>query len=43
MKVQDTPANCKLHAMLIFLPKVSAAMKYQVYTSGHGQEEGKGL
>lgn len=35
-------ANHKLHAMLIFLPKEHVAMKHQVHSSGHGQEEGKG-
>lgn len=36
------PANHKLRAMLIFLPKVGVAMKHQIYSGGHGQEEGKG-
>ena len=42
MKAQDVCANHKLHAMIIFLPKVSVAMKQQMHTGTHGQEEGEG-
>lgn len=35
------PANHKLCAMLIFLPKVSVAMNHEIHTGGHGQEEGE--
>lgn len=41
MGAQNMPAYHKLYAMMIFLPKVSVAMKHDTYTDGHGQEEGK--